>query len=172
MTESEVPPVAQAVALRDDTGDPTGRNLREALKKLGGGNAVEALKMARAEALLAPEDVRPKLVEAQILVAMELLDEAMAAAETAIEISPDSADARYQKGVVHMERRELEQAEADFRTALGLAADHLATLNDLAVLLMVQDRNDEARPLLERVLEINPRDQVAADNLEQISSPS
>jgi tetratricopeptide (TPR) repeat protein len=172
MTESEVPAVAKVAALRADAGDPTGRNLREALKKLGGGQTVEALKMARSEARLAPHDIRPKLVEAQILVSMELLDEALTVALGAIEISPDSADARYQKAVVHMARQELEQAEADFRIALGLAADHVATLNDLAVLLMVQDRQDEARPFLERALEINPRDRVAADNLEQISSTS
>jgi len=167
-----VPPVAKMAALRSDTGDPTGRNLREALKKLGSDKSVEALQMARSEARLAPHDVRPKLVEAQILVAMELLDEALTVADSAIEISPESADARYQKAVVHMARHELEQAEVDFRIALGLAADHVATLNDLAVLLMVQDRNDEARALLERALEINPRDRVAADNLQQISSTS
>ena len=171
MTESEVPPVVQQAAVRADNSDPTGRNLREALKKLGSDRAVEALEMARSEAGLAPNDVRPRLVEAQILVAMDLLDEALRAAEGAIEIRPENADAHYQKGVVHMARDEREQAEAGFRAALALAADHVATLNDLAVLLMLEDRPDEARPLLERVLELNPRDRVAAGNLRQLDSP-
>lgn len=171
MTEGEVPPVAQQVALRADNADPTGRNLREALKKLGSDQSVEALQMARDEAELAPQDIRPKLVEAQILVTMERLDEALEVAGSTLQNHPESADAHYQKAVVHMARHETDKAEVGFRAALGLSADHLATLNDLAVLLMIQDRHDEARPLLERVLTINPRDRVAADNLQQIDSP-
>ena len=60
------------------------------------------------------------------------------------------------------------EAEVEFRHALELAPDHVATMNDLAVLLMEEGRNDEARALLERVLEIRPEDEVAAANLQSL----
>lgn len=170
MTENEVPAVAKEVALRADAADPTGRNLREALKKLAD-DEVEALRMVREEAALSPDDVRPRLLEARILSGMGLMDEALAAADLALAIDPANPDAHYQRGVVRMGRQEIELAEGDFRDALALAADHLPSMNDLAVLLMVSQRNDEARQLLERVLEINPQDALAADNLAQLDSP-
>jgi len=170
MTESEVPAVAQEVALRADVADPTGRNLRDALKVLAKDDPVEALRLVREEAELSPSDVRPLLLEARILVGMDLMDEALTAAEKAVSVDSASADARYQRGVVRMGRQELDLAEADLRAALDLTANHVAAMNDLAVLLMVQDRNPEARNLLERVLEINPQDALAADNLAQLDS--
>lgn len=168
MTESEVPAVAKEVALRTDAADPTGRNLREALKLLGSGEPVEALQLVRQEAELAPDDLRPRLLEARILTGMDLLDEALVAAEAALALAPGNPDAIYQRGAVRMGRRELDLAEADFRSTLELAENHVAAMNDLAVLLMAQERDAEARPLLERALEINPQDSVAAENLAQL----
>ena len=42
-------------------------------------------------------------------------------------------------------------------------------MDDLAVLLMRSNRRDEARKLLQQVLQINPQDKVAAANLEQLN---
>ncbi len=64
-----------------------------------------------------------------------------------------------------MGQQRLEEAEGAFRKALELAPAHAPTMNDLAVLLMLQSRPDEARLLLERALELNPDDPLAAENL-------
>lgn len=170
MTESEVPAVAKEMVLRVDAADPTGRNLRDALKVLANDDAVEALRLVREEAELSPTDIRPRLVEARILAGLNLMDEALVAAEQAVSLDSANADALYQRGAVRMGRQEVDLAEADFRASLSLSADHVATMNDLAVLLMVQDRNDEAKSLLERVLEINPKNFLAADNLAQLNA--
>ena len=42
-------------------------------------------------------------------------------------------------------------------------------MNDLAVLLIQAERPEEARPLFERILSLNPDDPVAADNLRKLS---
>ena len=44
-------------------------------------------------------------------------------------------------------------------------------LNDYAVLLMGLGRNEEARRLLEKALEVRPDDALAAANLEQLAQP-
>ena len=67
--------------------------------------------------------------------------------------------------------QQVDEAEASFRQALELMPEHTATLNDYAVLLMGLGRNDEARQMLERALEIRPDDALAAANLESLDQP-
>ena len=83
-------------------------------------------------------------------------------------MAPEYADGFYQRAVVHMAMQQFDDAESDFRRALDLAPDHAASLNDYAVLLMHRKRNEEARELLERVLELNPNDKLVAGNLRQL----
>ena len=63
------------------------------------------------------------------------------------------------------------------RTAVKLALHNAieelrAAMSDLAVLLMNQGKNDEAKKLLEQVIAINPQDKTAAANLEQLRKGS
>ncbi len=168
ITRTEVPSATKEMQLRRDAEDPTGRQLREAMKLLGQGRPEEALRLVAQEAELAPADPRPRLVESRILMVGGRHADALAAAERAAAIAPDSADAAYQRGVVLMALDRLDEAEAGFRRALELTPDHTATMNDLAVLLMNDGRADEARTLLQRALEIRPEDPVAAANLARL----
>ena len=54
------------------------------------------------------------------------------------------------------------------RHVLQLTPQHTAAMNDLAVLLMARGQQDEARKLLERMLQINPQDQIARASLEKL----
>ena len=54
-----------------------------------------------------------------------------------------------------------DEAEGDLRQALVLAKDHTAAMSDLAVLLASTGRPDEARRLLDDLLEIRPDDGMA-----------
>ena len=149
--------------------DPTGRELRKAMDALGRGDPGGALEIAIREAQLAPADPRPLLVASQSLLVLEQWEDALGAAEEALALAPGLADAYYQRGVVRMATENLAEAEADFRQALDISPDHLATMNDLAVLMLMTGRPEEARPLLERVLELNPRDELARQNLAELS---
>ena len=50
-----------------------------------------------------------------------------------------------------------------------MAPQHPAAMNDLAVLLMAEGENEEARFLLEQVLVLQPADPLAAKNLAALS---
>ena len=78
---------------------------------------------------------------------------------------PDDADDIYLRGAVRMTLKQLPGAEADFRRALQLRPDHVAALNDLAVLVLSQGHKDEARELLQKVLSLRPGEPMATRNL-------
>ncbi len=150
--------------------DPTARQLRRAQALLGLGAEEEGLRVARQEKTLVPEDPRPPLVEAQMLIRLGHRDEALAVMDTASERFPASADVHYYRGVVQMSLNRLEAAEPSLRQAIELAPQHTPALTDLAVLLLQLNRRAEARTLVERVLAIAPGDPTATRLLEQIES--
>jgi tetratricopeptide (TPR) repeat protein len=170
IVKQEVPAAMKEVELEKNLEDPTGRELRDAMKLQADGRTAEALALIRQEMELAPDDPRPVLLESRFLMFDQQLDEALGAAERALEMEP-SPDAFYQRGSVLLAMQQVDEAEASFRQALELMPEHTATLNDYAVLLMGLGRNDEARQMLERALEIRPDDALAAANLESLGQP-
>lgn len=168
ITKTEVPASMKDMQLEQDTADPTGRELREAVKLLAQGRPEEALVIVRVEAKVNPGDPRPALMESRILLGMNQTREAYEAAERVVAAQPEYADGYYQRGAVRMALGELETAEGDLRRALELQPEHTAAMNDLAVLLL--DRGDRvaARELLRRVLQLRPEDPVAKANLEAL----
>lgn len=158
--------------VRADLDDATGRELRKVERLVGEGRFSAALGLVRTELALSPQDPRPLLAESRILLLTGRHDEALQSVERAITSAPDLADVWYQRGAVRLASKNLDGAEQDFRHALEIDERHTAALNDLAVLLIVSDRRDEARSLLERVLAINPGDRGAAQNLERLNSRS
>ena len=143
-------------------------NLAPVMEALVAGEPERGLTMVRAEAARVPQDPRPRLLETRILLSMNRTDEARRVAETTAERFPESADAIYLRGMLRLADDDREEAEADLRQALQLAPSHTAVMNDLAVLLMTEERYSEARTLLERVLDINPDDQLAQENLKAL----
>ncbi len=148
--------------------DPGAKALVEAQKAINKGEIPRALAVLRQEIALSPRDLRPRLLEMRVLALHERLPDALAAAETAVELFPEHADAIYQRGVIHLGLDSREAAEQDFRRALEMDQNHVAALNDLAVVMMVQGNKDEARQLLERLLELSPDNQLARENLQRL----
>ncbi len=148
--------------------DPTGLEVQEGMRALISGDATQALQIARSESKLAPDDPRPALLEVRALLELGRPEEALDASERLLLRFPDLADAHYVRGIVRMAFRDLDQAEEDLRTALDLSPQHVAAMNDLAVLLMDRGEEAEARQLLERALQVFPDDPVARSNLEKL----
>ena len=162
------PRESRSIAAEDD---PTAKQLREAMRLLGKDRAEEALALVRQEAELVPEDPRPRIVESRALLMLRRPEAALAAAEQAIAIAPSHPDGYYQRGVVRMTLED-DAAEADFRHALEILPTHTPAMDDLAVWLMKEGRNREARQLLERALQLNPNDAVARRNLARLDQIS
>ncbi|HEV7785812.1 MAG TPA: tetratricopeptide repeat protein, partial [Thermoanaerobaculia bacterium] len=155
--------------LERDAADPTGRNLKQAAALLSQGKGDEALKAIRQEISLAQAgDPRPRAAEVTTLLALKRNDEALKTVEAAVAAEPDNPDNVYLRGVVRMTLQQLPAAEKDFRRTLQLRPDHLAALNDLAVLDLSQGRKDEARELLKKVLSLRPGDPMATANLKNL----
>lgn len=149
-------------------GDPAGKSLMEAFDSLGRGEPEKALAILRQEIPLSPADPRLRIFEIRVLIELSRLDEALATTATTLELFPGHPDALYQRGVVQMALEAPQAAEQDFRQALEVAPEHLPSMNDLAVLLLVQGRKEEARALLERVLALEPEHQLALENLNRL----
>lgn len=145
--------------------DPTGRNLEEARKLAAQGKLDAALDLIHQEAALAPSDPRPRAAEITTLIAAKRPEEALKSAEAGVAANPGNPDFLYLRGAVRMGMRDLPAAEKDYRQALQAKPDHVAAMNDLAVLLITDGRKDEARALLKKVLEIRPGDPLATANL-------
>ncbi len=150
--------------------DPTGAEVERARELLGEGKARDALQLLHSEIVLAPRDVRPRLLASRTLLLLGRAQEALQAAQQALDLEPANPDALYQRGTVEMSLKDLDAAEADLRQALKLAPDHLPAMDDLAVLLMVEGKRDEARELLRKVLEIRPDDSQAKANLAKLEA--
>ena len=148
--------------------DPTGRNLEEARKLAAQGKLDAALEIIRQEAALAPSDPRPRAAEITTLIAAKRPEDALKAAEAGLAANAGNPDFLYLRGAVKMGMRDLPAAEKDFRQALQARPDHVAAMNDLAVLLITDGRKDEARALLKKVLEIRPGDPLATANLKDL----
>jgi tetratricopeptide (TPR) repeat protein len=151
--------------------DPTGRNLQNALNLAGAGRLDEALGMIRQEIRLQPRDPRPRTAEVMALLKGKRPQEALKATEDALSGDPANPDFLYLRGAVKMSLRDLPGAEKDFRRTLQVKPDHLAAMSDLAVLLTANGQKDEARQLLQKVLQLKPDDPVAKANLAKLGSP-
>lgn len=150
--------------------DPTGRNLKAALKLAADGKVDEALGAIREETKLKPQDPRPRTAEVMTLLGAKRIEEARKAIDEALKAQPGNPDFLYLRGAVKMAIRDYPGAEQDFRQTLQVKPDHVAAMSDLAVLLSSNGKKDEARQLLKKVLEIKPNDAVAKANLEKLGT--
>lgn len=149
-----------------DLDDPASRELRRAMALAGRGDYEAALRIARREAALSPQDPRPRLLEGRVLLTAGRAAEAARIAEDLVAAMPRNADALYLRGIVRAGLDDPRGAERDLRAALAAAPSHTAAMSDLAVLLTRRGETAEARALLERVLALDPADPQAGALLE------
>jgi Flp pilus assembly protein TadD len=159
-------PAAPAPAVAQE--QPLSPGLQKALQQMGQGQLEPALATVRQEIAIS-KDPRARLIELRILLTLKRPDEALKAADAALATDPGNPDYVYLRGASEMALQRFSSAEQDLRKALQIQPRHLAAMDDLAVLLMRSNRRDEARKLLQQVLQINPQDKVAASNLEQLN---
>ncbi len=136
--------------------------------------AVELARPAEAEELLKdlPQDnPAVQLLRGRLHLAAKRPQDALNAAEAALQTAPGNPGFLHLRGAARLALYQLPAAEKDFRQVLQAEPDHVAALNDLAVLLMTVDRNDEARQLLRKVLEVKPGDEMATANLKSLEEP-
>jgi tetratricopeptide (TPR) repeat protein len=148
---------------------PMSEGLQNAVRLMSQGLFEQALTAVRQEIGIS-KDPRARMLEVRLLLQLRRPEEALQAAETALQADAANPDYLYLRGAAQMSLQRWAAAEQDLRKTLQLAPRHTAALNDLAVLLMNLDKTDEARSLLEQVLKINPQDRTAAANLERLKS--
>ena len=147
---------------------PASATLQEAARLTVAGQSEKALELTRREIAASPNDQRARALEVRLLLALQRNQEALRSADAALSLEPNNPNLMYQRGAAYLAIRNFSAAEDDFRRVLEVAPQHTAAMSDLAVLLIQRNRKDEARQLLERVLQLNPQDQNAAANLAQI----
>ena len=146
---------------------PLSEGLQNAFRLMSQGQLDSALVAARQDYGIT-KDPRSRMVEIQTLLALKRPEEAAAAVETALRDDPENIDFLYLRGAVGMALQRWSAAEQDFRKVLQAAPGHTAAMSDLAVLLINVNKKAEARALLQQVLRINPKDQMAAANLRRL----
>lgn len=137
--------------------DPLLRALVEANAAMERGEHEQALGRIRRELALDP-DTRLRILEARCLLALGRADEMKAIVARLAERQGGEPDVLYLQGVVRLISEDRPGAEKLFRQAIAKAPEHVAALSDLAVIARVDGRKDEARQLLQRILELHPED--------------
>ena len=148
---------------------PVSPGLQKAIELMGQGKPEPALTAVRQETAIS-KDPRARMVEVRLLLSLKRPEEALKASDAALATSPNNPDYTYLRGASQMALQHLSSAEEDFRKTLRLQPRHLPAMDDLAVLLLRTNKKDEARKLLQQVLQINPQDKVAAANLERLNA--
>jgi tetratricopeptide (TPR) repeat protein len=161
---------AQAKAKAAAASKPAGENSDPVVALIQKGQIDKALAAAREEIRTNPKDLRPRALEVRILLLQQHPEEAYKSAQKMVDLAPANPDAIYARGVCQLALKKNKEAEVDLRQALKIQPQHVAAMNDLAVLLMLQGQRAEAKTLLERVLKARPGDQMAAENLKKLKA--
>jgi Flp pilus assembly protein TadD len=160
---------AAPAAASASAAEPLSEGLQNAMRLMAQGQLEPALAAVRQEiGVAATPDPRARILEVRLLLGLRRTDEALTVIETALQSQPQNPDFLHLRGAAAIAQSRLAAAEQDLRRALQLAPRHTGAMNDLAVLLINLNQKEEARGLLEQVLQINPQDQMAAANLERL----
>lgn len=167
LAAAAAPPAAAPTQAPAAPPKPLSEGLQNAFRLMSQGQLDSALVAARQDFGIT-KDPRARMVEIQTLLALKRPEEAATAVETALRDDPENIDFLYLRGAVGMALQRWSAAEQDFRKVLQAAPGHTAAMSDLAVLLINMNKKAEARALLQQVLRINPKDQMAAANLRRL----
>lgn len=100
---------------------------------------------------------RIMLLQAQLLLKLERLDDAVAVLAAGIEAYPENRLLRFNYGRILVQIRKLEEAREQFALLAVMAPDDYETLYSLALLDLELDSADTAKQLLLRLLQANYR---------------
>jgi tetratricopeptide (TPR) repeat protein len=93
------------------------------------------------------------------------MEEAIAAYEKALEVSPDHAEAHNNLGTALAARGRMDEAIAHTRTAVELNPEKASAHANLGLLLAQTGRTEEGLPHLRKAVELDPEDLDANNNL-------
>lgn len=86
----------------------------------------------------------------------ESLKRAMAHANRAIEMAPEDPFGHYAASVVASFLKDFDRSSREIENALALSPNHAPTINAKGVLLLYSGKADEAIPLIERAMRLDP----------------
>lgn len=151
--------------LKDDVSDDRMRAetlLVRARAELGLGQFAEARKAFEVAERLLPEDVRPKVGVAQVLVNQGMLREAEEKVDAALAVQQDSVDALVLKGELRRLGRDLEGAVSAFDAALRQNVNNLPARLGRAAALIDLNRDDHAQADIQAVFQRVPQHPLAS----------
>ncbi|WP_404368688.1 tetratricopeptide repeat protein [Marinobacter sp.] len=106
------------------------------------------------------------LIEINLLLDADRREEALAAANEALESYPDNIRILYARAMLLDSLGQLDAAERDLRRIIKLQPDNAVALNALGYILTTRtDRLEEARDLIERALRIDPDNPAILDSM-------
>ena len=134
-----------------------------ALRKLAGrlhetGHAEAALAALEAAAERGVQDSGLWQAITGLRLQLQLPQLALAAAQIAVELAPDSVEARYNLALLLEQTGQLEDALAEYRLSLDILPTHYGSLCNLPLLLAKMGMQQEARAAGERALQACPDD--------------
>lgn len=106
------------------------------------------------------------LLEVNLLLDQQREQDAMAAADEALEVFPENIQIRYARAMLHDSLGNTEQAEEDLRAILSSQPDNAVALNALGYILTIRtERLDEARSYIEQALALDPDNPAILDSM-------
>jgi|ERR1051325_365905 tetratricopeptide (TPR) repeat protein len=105
------------------------------------------------------------LDHAQGYLMLKMYDEALAELDKVLESAPQHKDALYWKGLVHLEKGELRQAETPFLHLIALDRQHTSVYVHLAWIYRRTVSLEKAIETIQKALALNPRFPIALYNL-------
>ncbi|QFS86032.1 MULTISPECIES: tetratricopeptide repeat protein [Marinobacter] len=106
------------------------------------------------------------LLEVNLLLDQQREQDAMAAANHALEAFPENIQIRYARAMLHDSLGNTELAEEDLRAILSNQPDNAVALNALGYILTIRtERLDEARSYIEQALALDPNNPAILDSM-------
>jgi tetratricopeptide (TPR) repeat protein len=103
---------------------------------------------------------------AELLVRLGLPEDAVAVYDELLAQHPDDVGILYARGMLHVELGQVDAAIADFEQVVAMYPDDPSALNALGYTLTdMTDRHDEALPLIQRALELEPANPAILDSM-------
>jgi tetratricopeptide (TPR) repeat protein len=115
----------------------------------------------RAELLLRPGNPIAYMGLSLALLGQNRLEEALKAADTALELDPKRPGALFQKAMILQRMKRLTDAEVCMREAVEMEPDAAERRITLGALLATQGKTGEAIPVLQRAAELTPNHPIA-----------